>query len=314
MMIGLPVQAGKPMVSVGFVGFHRLFNPVWNHITIPLARHYSIDVVESDSMRVPDYLFFSVYGHSHLNPRYASCVKIFTSEENIRPPWNECDYAMTGDHLDNDRRHLRTPIYVRYLYYSTETSGRSIVKPADYDPVSILHSKTRFCNFVFSNGHAKERLKFLDILSKYKTVECGGGVRNSLGYRVTDKLKFLESYKFTIAFENSSYPGYISEKLVEPMVSNSIPIYWGCPRVGDDFNPSSFVNATGRNLEDVVEEVIHLDLNDSAYMAMLSQSWFHDNKPNLYCQEDRLVGFLNRVFSSRTDSRQENYARLGLST
>jgi len=312
MMIGLQEKTDKPVVSIGFVGFHHLFNPIYNHITIPLAKHYTLDVVEPNSIRVPDILFFSVYGYPHRNSCYKSCVKIFTCEENIRPPWDECDYAMTGDHQDSVSRHLRTPIYVRYLYYSHETSGKTIVKPANYDPRSVLSNKTRFCNFVFSNGHAKERLKFLDLLSKYKTVECGGGVRNNLGYRVKDKLPFLESYKFTIAFENSSYPGYISEKLVEPMVSNSIPIYWGCPRVGDDFNPLSFVNATGRKLEDVVEEVVHLDLNDSAYLSMLSQPWFHNNKPNLYCEEDRLVEFMRRVLDGQINDYHQTRPQVSL--
>jgi hypothetical protein len=298
-MIGLPAQASEPVVSVGFVGSHRLFNGVYNHITTPLLAHYSIDVVEESSSKVPDFLFFSVFDSPHRHPRYNSCVKIFTCEENVRPPWEECEYALTGDHLEGDRRHLRTPIYVRYLYHSDETRNRSIVRPAGYDAEAILRGKTRFCNFVFSNENARERLRFLDLLSKYKTVDSGGKVRNNLGYRVANKLRFLESYKFTISFENSSYPGYISEKLAEPMISNSIPIYWGCPRVGEDFNPASFVNANDRKLEDVVEEVVRLDMNDDAYVAKLSESCFHDNQPNLYCQSDRIVEFMKTIFSTR---------------
>jgi hypothetical protein len=304
MMIGLPIRSGEPVISIGFVGFHRLFNGVYNHITVPLLSLYSIDVVDERSAEVPDFLFFSVFDSPHRHPRYDSCVKIFTCEENIRPPWNECEYAMTGDHLEYDERHLRTPIYVRYLYHSDETRNKSIVRPAGYDAEAILRSKTRFCNFVFSNEHAKERLKLLDLLSKYKSVDCGGRARNNLGYRVANKLHFLESYKFTIAFENSSYPGYISEKLVEPMISNSIPIYWGCPRVGEDFNQPSFISANGRALEDVVEEIIHLDMNDDSYVAMLAKPWFHDNKPNHYCLPNNVADFASKIFSRRLQAKR----------
>jgi hypothetical protein len=309
MMIGLPVRPGEPTVSIGFVGFHRLFNPIRNHITIPLMGHYTLDVVEPDSSRVPDFLFFSVYEFPHRNPKYDTCVKIFTCEENIRPPWHECEYAMTGDHIDGDSRHLRTPIYVRYLYYSDETVGRSLVRPTSHNAEAILRSKTRFCNFVYSNGHARERLRFLDLLSKYKKVESGGGVRNNLGYRVADKLCFLESYKFTIAFENSSYPGYISEKLVEPMLANSIPIYWGCPRVGEDFNQASIVNANGRRMEDVVSEVVRLDLNDSEYIAKLKESPFRNNQPNSYCAPEHMVDFMKKIFDSRSPKARQTDAR-----
>ena len=38
----------------------------------------------------------------------------------------------------------------------------------------------------------------------------------------------------TIAFENSSFPGYTTEKIFEPMLEGSIPIYWGNPRVDED--------------------------------------------------------------------------------
>ena len=304
MIIGLPQSPKNPMISIGFVGFHRLFNATYNHITTPLLKHYTLDVVEASDQRLPDFLLFSVFDSSHQDHKYDSCVKIFTCEENIRPPWHECDYAMTGDHIDKNPRHLRTPIYVRYLYHSGETVGRTIVKSHDYDARTILRNKTRFCNFVYSNPHAIERLKFLDLLSKYKTVDCGGKVRNNLGYQVDNKLKFLESYKFTIAFENSAHRGYISEKLVEPMVSNSLPIYWGCDRVGVDFNPASFVDATNRKLEDVVDQIVHLDLNDNAYIDMLSQPWFHNNKPNRYCEPDYIVEFMKQIFDSLPQIRQ----------
>jgi hypothetical protein len=311
MLIGKELKSGESPVSIGFVGFHELFHPVYNIFTSPLLKHFSFNVVAPGSYEAPDFLFFSVYGSSHRNPRYSKCVKIFTCEENIRVPWDECDYALTGDHLTNEsgmrlsqwhvhkRKHLRLPIYVRFLYHLRELNGRTIIKPENFDPWGVLKRKTRFCNFVYSNGQAQERLRFLELLSKYKQVDSGGKVKNNLGYLVGDKLKFLESYKFTIAFENSSYPGYISEKLVEPMTANSIPIYWGCEKAGKDFNPSSFIIATGRRLEDVVEDVIRLDMNDEAYVDMLARPWFHNNRPNRYCGENYTLKFMKGIFSSR---------------
>jgi hypothetical protein len=299
MLIGRALKAGEKPIVVGFVGFHQLFHNTFNIITCPLLDHFSFDVVEPGDGRIPDFLFFSVFDSPHLNPRYAKCVKIFTCEENIRIPWRECDYALTGDHLRNEPRHLRFPIYARFLYHLKQLTGRTIVKPEDFDARAVLDKKIRFCNFVYSNGQAQERLKFVEMLSKYKQVDCGGRVKNNLGYRVGDKLKFLESYKFTIAFENSSYPGYISEKLVEPMVSNSLPIYWGCKGVGADFNTSSFIVANERKLEEAAEHVIHLDQNDKAYVEMMSKPWWRGNKPNMYCKDGYTLEFMRKIFSNR---------------
>ena len=66
---------------------------------------------------------------------------------------------------------------------------------------------------------------------------------NTLGHRVADKRAFLADHRFTIAFENESHSGYTTEKVVEPMLVNSIPIYWGDPLIGRDFDTRSFLSA-----------------------------------------------------------------------
>ena len=50
-------------------------------------------------------------------------------------------------------------------------------------------------------------------------------------------------YKFTVAFENNSALGYNTEKLTDPMLAGSIPIYFGNPQIGRHFNTRSFINA-----------------------------------------------------------------------
>ena len=42
----------------------------------------------------------------------------------------------------------------------------------------------------------------------------GGKYNNNIGGRVLNKTKFLNSYKFSIAMENSNGDGYISEKII----------------------------------------------------------------------------------------------------
>jgi glyoxylate carboligase len=58
---------------------------------------------------------------------------------------------------------------------------------------------------------------------------------NNIGYIVDNKRQFQSEYKFSIAFENNAhrpqYPGYTTEKIMEPMTVNSIPIYWEIQRL-----------------------------------------------------------------------------------
>ena len=193
---------------------------------------------------------------------------------------------MTGDYIP-EPRHLRLPIYVRARLHVREQAGYadlahpcpSLVKDPETDWEALLRSKSKFCNFVYSNNCARERIRFFELLSKYKKVDSGGAVLNNLGCRVEQKLSFIEPYKFTIAFENASYPGYVSEKVVEPMFSGGIPIYWGSSRISDDFCPRSMVIATGRRLEDVVDEVVALDQNDPRLPRQAARAVVRGQRP-----------------------------------
>jgi hypothetical protein len=53
----------------------------------------------------------------------------------------------------------------------------------------------------------------------------------------------LRAYKFVVAFENSSAPGYNTEKLTHAIEADSMPIYWGDPEIGRSFNPGRFIDA-----------------------------------------------------------------------
>ena len=59
---------------------------------------------------------------------------------------------------------------------------------------------------------------------------------------VEDKLKIMSQYKFNLAFENNVFPGYITEKLFHPMMSGSIPIYYGAPNVTKHIPENCFID------------------------------------------------------------------------
>lgn len=50
---------------------------------------------------------------------------------------------------------------------------------------------------------------------------------------VEDKLETMRDYKFAICFENGSYPGYITEKIIDCFVAGVIPIHAGAPDILD---------------------------------------------------------------------------------
>jgi len=60
--------------------------------------------------------------------------------------------------------------------------------------------------------------------------------------KAADKLKVLAGYRFALVFENTRFPGYISEKLFDCFFARCIPIYSGAPDVAQYVPPSTFID------------------------------------------------------------------------
>lgn len=186
----------------------------------------------------PDFLIYGPYGGSL--PASGNAVRIYFGCENVRPDMRECDWAFSYDY-DEVVRH---PRHLRAVFHSDER----FIKPA-LDPAVGRAGKRKFCNFIYGN-RVPFREEFCRRLSAYKPVDCPGKALNNMpsfdqpGGKPwwESKLDFIAEYKFTIAFENSSHPGYNTEKIFQPMFVNSVPIYWGDPLIHRDYNPRSFVN------------------------------------------------------------------------
>jgi len=122
---------------------------------------------------------------------------------------------------------------------------------------------------------------------------------NNIEYLVMDKLSFLQQYKFTIAFENSSYPGYTTEKLLQAFIAYKIPIYWGNPLIHKDFNTNSFINCHDyNNFEEVIERVIEVDKDDSLYREYITKSPIIANAEIEYLDENSIIGRFEKIFSN----------------
>ena len=251
-----------------------------------LSKRFEIDTSN------PDILIYSVFGNSH--SRY-NCTKIFYTGENIRPNYNNCDYSISFDFMD-DKRNFRFPLSALNLYESNYID--SFPKEVDFD--KIKSEKNKFCNFVFSNPNAQLRNQLFFDLSKYKQVDAVGRVYNNIGGPVADKLSFINNYKFTIAFENSDSPGYTTEKLLHPKLKNSIPIYWGNPRVGDDWNTKSFINAYDfSNLSQLIEYIKEVDNNDDMYFKILSEPHFEQDILPFSFNHLNLLDFFESIFREK---------------
>ena len=255
------------MVKVFFSDFWKEFDYKCNFI-INHLKNLGIEVKLDPN---PDFLFFSSQGREHL--KYLNCVKIYFTGENDVPDFNYCDYAISFHHLNFNDRHLRYPLYLLYDDCFTQIKSNKYILPE--------LANRKFCNFVYSNSKLADPFReyFFHELSKYKKIDSGGRYLNNIGGPVANKLDFIQEYKFTIAFENSSMNGYTTEKIIEPMKVNSMPIYWGNPTVDTDFNTDSFIWIKDKSkVKEAIDYIVSLDENEESYLNKLASPWLSEEQ------------------------------------
>lgn len=57
------------------------------------------------------------------------------------------------------------------------------------------------------------------------------------------KHELLSHYKYTIAYENTAYPGYVTEKVIDAIVASSVPVYFGAPDIVLQLPAEAFIDA-----------------------------------------------------------------------
>jgi len=263
-----------------------------------LSKNYHVEFSDT-----PDVLFYSHFGTRYMQ---YPCTRILYSPENIRPDFSKTDYAISFDFLD-DPRHLRMPLWA--LYYKNEFAEDENLERKFEE----WQNRKNFCCIVVSNEHAKERIDFYKNLNAKIKVDSAGRWNNNIGKELlpgTDnKLDFIKDYRFVISFENSSYPGYTTEKLIEPLMAGCIPIYWGDPQVGLDFNLKRFISVAGiHQFDDTVKRVIEIENNKILAKDILKEPIFANNKIPVYLRPDYMD---ETMFSWIEEARQKRFKGVG---
>jgi hypothetical protein len=157
--------------------------------------------------------------------------------ENVRPQFNFFDFSLSFD-LDT---YLDRNIYLPLWALRTHEYGRESYGYTPYDK-SLLWRKRNIVDndgFVYiGNNETPSRT------SLFRSLERLGYSIDFYGSHtkpVKNKLLKFSEYKYSICLENSFSPGYVTEKLIDGYISNTIPIYMGALPLGI-FNVKSFIN------------------------------------------------------------------------
>jgi len=174
---------------------------------------------------------------------------------------------------------------------NVSTIKEALTRPADYDAGAIRRSKKYFAAAI--NSHCagpkaylrsvtiRELFSFHLVKTLNQSVHMAGGCPITQRARAGPKdpsfhsgrasaVDMMALHRFSVVFENSATSGYFSEKIINAYLADSIPIYFGPPRVQVErmFNVKAFVHCdlpqnltSDWHLNDIVKEkCINLDM------------------------------------------------------
>lgn len=129
-------------------------------------------------------------------------------------------YVVTNDGRIKETHNLRY-LNAHSTFIDTQTEGF-------YTPGTL---KTEFCSLICSDktmtsGHCFRR-GLVDFLVKhFPEIHCYGSAFNK---PLPKKVDGLASYQYSIVIENGIHEGYYSEKLLDAIYCETVPIYFGDP-------------------------------------------------------------------------------------
>lgn len=172
-----------------------------------------------------------------------------------------------------------------------------------------IYAKNKKCSFIVSSrlgiGGAKAygvhkygnlyeaRLKLVEkILDSNLDIDIYGrgleeffGSHKKIKGEVKHKIDALKDYQFSIAIENCNEYGYFTEKIGDCILTDTTPIYMGCPNIQDYFNNIHILNP--ENPLDQIEQI----LNKNLILDQTENKKFFEFKYNLYNQ---IIGIIEK--------------------
>ena len=135
----------------------------------------------------------------------------------------------------------------------------------------FYETKIRFIAWCVSNCKVEYRNGYVKIMQKYTTVDVYGGCSGLFGTSSVCEReshgcnKFLATYKFYLAFENSLCEDYVTEKYWGALHRGNVPIVMAANN--DTMIPGSYINVLDfKTVRDLVKYLEFLDGNREAYM------------------------------------------------
>jgi hypothetical protein len=189
---------------------------------------------------------------------------------------------LSGRFTDRIKKIVNVPLFIPYIYSNNyldilQSTNKNIKNVPEKGICAII-----------SNGEKSTRTNILDKLDKIFKIDYAGAYKNNVpkildSYNSIEMLSFISQYKFVITMENTKQETYITEKIVNGVLSNVIPIYWGSDNINDYFNEKRFINIindSDKVINNAAKDIIQIMRDETKYLEIVNSPIFKNKKLN----------------------------------
>ena len=193
------------------------------------------------------------------------------------------------------------PIFLLWLYHHIFVT-KEIESFDCLTKYRDINKKNDFCVFLHKNMISTKRNLIFEKLKDYKYIHTKENLILPF-YGSIEKINSLKSFKFSFAMQNhyhkednpihSNVSGLIDEKVIESLISGTIPLYYGNENVGSYLNNDAILNYHDFNDDEAfINEIIKIDNSSNLYKDISTQPIVKDLK---FLKIDKLEEFLLKI-------------------
>lgn len=190
--------------------------------------------------------YYILINHPYKSLKYFNPKKtiIFQNEpECSRKKWYKFYNPKPGKYLKvfNTKKHSNLTLW----HLNKSINELTKLNPKKEKDISTITS-----NLYKLEGH-KKRIDFIKYIDRKMEIDIYGAKRKKSGtdleslknYRgpLKHKDEGLVTYKYHIASENFSEENYFTEKIIDPILSECLCFYWGCPNLEKFIDSKAFI-------------------------------------------------------------------------
>ena len=104
--------------------------------------------------------------------------------------------------------------------------------------------------------------------------------------KIDDKISCLRQFRFCLCLENCSYPGYVTEKIIDCLVAGVIPLYQGAPDIAEFIPAECFIDISQySDLGELERRIDQMSEIEAFHMIEAGQDFLNSEKGYLHSYE-----------------------------